>query len=32
MLPNYNNNMSENPRKRNKDSKDVAEESIEQSI
>ena len=32
MLPNYNNKMSENPQKRNKDSKGAAEESIEQSI
>jgi len=31
MSPNYN-NMSQNPQKRNKDSKEAAEESIEQSI
>jgi hypothetical protein len=32
MLPNYNNKMSDNPQKRNKDSKEAAKESIEQSI
>ena len=32
MLPNYNNKMSENPQKANKDSKEAAEESIEQSM
>ena len=32
MSPNYNNKMSQNPQKRNKDSKEAAEESIEQAI
>ena len=32
MLPNYNNKMSKNPQKTNKDSKEAAEESIEQSM
>ena len=32
MLRNYNNKMSKNPQKANKDSKEAAEESIEHSI